>query len=126
VPFALQQEAIRANGGRPLARSEVTAMQILAPALHVRMVASARGESRTGISRAARPAPAASPVPPLQASAPPVRPPAQVSAPVSAPAETPLLRGDRPPGAAGQSLPGDRGSANRVAPEAGLHGNAAG
>jgi hypothetical protein len=124
VPFALQQEAIRANGGRPLARPEVTAMQILAPALHVRMVASARGESRTGISRAARPAPAASPVPPLQASAPPVRPPAQVSAPVSAPAETPLLRGDRPPGAAGQSLPGDRGSANRVAPEAGLHGNA--
>jgi len=67
VPFALQQEAIRANGGRPLARSEVTAMQILAPAAHVRMAApTARAEARTGMARAAgraSPAPASSATP---------------------------------------------------------------
>jgi hypothetical protein len=68
VPFALQQDAMRANGGRPLARSEMVAMQILAPALHVRVAAAtARGEPRTGLARAAvrvSPVPAGSAVPP--------------------------------------------------------------
>jgi hypothetical protein len=84
IPFALQQEAIRANAGRPLARSEMTAMQILAPAAHVRMAAPAtRAESRTGIARAAvrvSPAPPGSGVP---SGRPPRQAPPGVSRPAS-------------------------------------------
>jgi hypothetical protein len=54
VPFALVQQAIREHGGRPLARSELTAMQILAPAAHVRITTPALGAvPSTGMARAA-------------------------------------------------------------------------
>jgi hypothetical protein len=54
VPFALVQQAIRENGGRPLARSELTAMRILAPAAHVRVTTPALGAvPSTGMARAA-------------------------------------------------------------------------
>jgi len=78
VPFALLQDAIRANGGRPLARAEVTAMQILAPAAHVRMVEPVVGtEARTGMARAAQ---RLAPAPPVRSALTLDRPPGQAPA----------------------------------------------
>ena len=109
VPFALQQEAIRANAGRPLARSEVSAMQILAPAPHVRMAApQAHAEPGTGMARAAgrvNPAPAIPAAPARRAliQAPGtgsrVPPPTPPTAPLQP--ET-VMRSDWPPAAHGQ------------------------
>ena len=106
VPFALVQQAIRENGGRPLARSEITAMQILAPAAHVRATTPALGAvPSTGMARAAGRRTAA----PLEAAvAPPVRatraPRAQGSStPYSSePAPQAATRPERAPGAAAQ------------------------
>jgi hypothetical protein len=121
VPFALLQEAIRANGGRALARSEVTAMQILAPAAHVRMVeVSAGTEPGTGMARAAQ---RLSPVPRARPASPAERPPAHAPAsalhaaqpPLQSPPQPsqnepqPTVRSDRPLAAAGQPGIGDRG-----------------
>jgi hypothetical protein len=73
VPFLLEQEAIRTHGGRPLARSEVVALQVLAPRAEVRLIGrSADAESRTGMNRAARPS---APVAPPKSVAPVVREP---------------------------------------------------
>jgi hypothetical protein len=118
VPFALLQDAIRANAGRPLARSEVTAMQILAPAAHVRMLAPTAGtEPRTGMARAAQ---RLSPAPPMQSAPTLLRPPGQASAaalhaqaPLQSPEQEPqpMVRSDRPPAAAGQ--PGSDANAAR-------------
>jgi hypothetical protein len=107
VPFALMQQAIRENGGRPLGRSETSAMQILAPAAHARVTTPAVGsEPRTGMARAAMrgtaPSPFAAPASPRQSAAPPqplagtaARPPQIVPSPAG--------RVDRPP--PGQALP---------------------
>lgn len=92
VPFALQEAAIRANGGRPLARSETASMQILAPAVHVRMTKPAAGiEPQTGMARAARPTPAAppSPAPPMNSRPATDRPPAAAPALTRPPVERP-------------------------------------
>ena len=120
VPFALQQDAIRAHGGRPLARSEVVAMQILAPAPHVRMTAPAAGAgSTTGFARAARPNPP--PAPSMRAA--PDRPATQaIAAPHTLPAPAPVepseseprVRADRPPRALGQPAIDDRARMNAV------------
>jgi len=117
VPFALQQEAIRANAGRPLARSEVAAMQILAPAPHVRMAApAAHAEPRTGMARAAG---RVNPAPPAISVAPALRPPSQMSgsSPRAAassqgppPSQEPVMRSDRPPAAVGQPATDNRSS----------------
>jgi hypothetical protein len=54
VPFALMQQAIRENGGRPLGGAEISAMAILAPATHVRVTLPTRDTvARTGMARAA-------------------------------------------------------------------------
>src|SRR4029077_5228905 len=56
VPFERQQEAIRANGGRPLARSEITALQPAAAANpRVRVVGPARPVQSGGQFGTARP-----------------------------------------------------------------------
>jgi hypothetical protein len=127
VPFALQQEAIRANGGRPLARSEVVAMQILAPAVHVRMATPpASAEAGTGMARAARSYPAAPTKPSLPVSSrgpvdrPPIQAPAAASQPQRAPEEGAVIRNDRPPAALGPPVIDDRAPANRVT-SAGAH-----
>jgi len=139
VPFALQEQAIRANGGRPLARSEVVSMQILAPAQHVRLTKQAAGsEPRTGMARAARPNPAApsNPAPPVNSTAASDRARAPAPAAVSRPVERPPpqqelqqrepqpgIRSDRPSAALSQSAIDDRPRASRpsevrgVAPE---------
>ena len=125
VPFALQQEAIRANAGRPLARSEVAAMQILAPAPHVRMAESqAHAEPGTGMARAAgrmNPAPPAIPAaparrvlnqqPPGTASRVPPTPPA-------APPQPEAIRSDRPPAAQGQPGVANRSGTDAAKPSA--------
>jgi hypothetical protein len=115
VPFALLQEAIRANGGRPLARSEVTAMQILAPAAHVRMVEPAAGtEPRTGMARAAQ---RLGPVPRSAPSS--DRPPGSSASGLPALSQRepqPTVRADRPPAAAGQAGSDDRARANAARP----------
>ena len=122
VPFALQQEAIRANAGRPLARSEVAAMRILAPAAHVRMAApAARTETNTGMVRAAaRGSPAA---PAISGSA-PNRPRADAPATPAAPARQgqqmrepeATIRSDRPPAALGEPAIDDRGRTDVARP----------
>jgi hypothetical protein len=122
VPFALQQEAIRGNAGRPLARSEVAAMQILAPAPHVRMAApAAHAEPGTGMARAAgrvnpQPAIPTAPAPhPLNqmrgnsSRAPPSRQEPQ-------PQPQAAIRGDRPPAAVGQPAMDNRSSTEAAKP----------
>jgi hypothetical protein len=133
VPFLLQQEAIRAHGGRPLARSEVAALQVLAPRAQARLIASARSaESRTGMSRAARPnlpiaprpvAPTPEPQPRAAFSRPAAPPPAPavVSGPIDRtlpPDSTirPSIRLDRPPPAAVQPGIDIRPNTNNVRP----------
>jgi len=124
IPFALQQEAIRANGGRPLARSELAVMQILAPAPHVRIAEpAARTESNTGMARAAarvNPAPNANsaatlnrPIPPA-----PVAPPRPVPPPqeLRQREPEPSIRSDRPPTAAGQPAIEERARVNDARP----------
>jgi hypothetical protein len=120
VPFALLQEAIRANGGRPLARSEVAAMQILAPAAHVRMAApAARTEPKTGMARAAaRVNPAQPANPGAAADRPLTQAPAAASRPVP-PRQglqqrepQPAIRTARPPAAVGQPAIDDRARTN--------------
>jgi hypothetical protein len=126
VPFAFQLRAIRASGGRPLARSELASLEILAPAARVRMIARGPGvEMRTGMDRAARPmreAPATTA--PVMRNAEPrtaiVRPQIQApeagarsiesSQPRGLPQRDtqPLMHADRPPTAAGQPAMEDR------------------
>jgi hypothetical protein len=113
VPFAAQQQAIQANGGRPIARSELKAGGIYAPATPVRMTAPAAGaESRSGMNRAATGEPAVSLIRPAETRPTFDRP--QTVAPVgsgrlieprpAAPQREapPSLRVDRPPSASGQ------------------------
>ena len=114
VPFALQQEAIRANAGRPLARSEVAAMQILAPAPHVRMAApAARAEPGTGMARAAG---RVNPAAPAVSAAPAPRPANQMRGSSSRAPQEPqpqqqaAIRSDRPPAAVGQPAMDNRSS----------------
>jgi hypothetical protein len=116
VPFAAQQQAIHANGGRPIARAELKSLGVYAPAAQVRMTAPASGaESRSGMNRAARPEPAAPAIRPAvpratfdhPQSAAPVGPPQSIVHPPVAPQSAapqreaqPPARGDRPPTAA--------------------------
>jgi FecR protein len=127
VPFALQQEAIRANGGRPLARSEVAAMQILAPAAHVRMAApSAHAEPGSGMARAAGrvnsappaigAAPALRPVNPVRGTNARIPPPVQQSQPAQPSQPQAIIRSDRPPAALGQSATDNHSSAEAAKP----------
>jgi hypothetical protein len=126
VPFALQQEAIRANAGRPLARSEVAAMQILAPAAHVRMAApAARTEPRTGMARAAG---RASPAAPAISGAAPNPPRGEAPATPAAPSRQDqqmrepdaTIRSDRPPAAVGKPAIDDRGRTDVAQPAGGV------
>jgi hypothetical protein len=106
VPFAAQQQAIHANGGRAIARSELKSLGIYASAAQVRMTPPASGaESRSGMNRAARPEPAA-----------PVVPPQSIGHPAAAPQREaqPPARDDRPPTAFGQSRIEERARANDV------------
>jgi hypothetical protein len=101
VPFALVQQAIRENSGRPLGRSEITAMAILAPAAHVRITTPAFGAvARTGIARAAMrgtaPSQMAPPTPPSRAG-PALRQESTPPAYPTEPAPRPAVRVDRPP-----------------------------
>jgi hypothetical protein len=133
VPFALQQQAIRANGGQPLAPSEVAAMKILAPAEHVRMTAPAAAEEpHTGMARAARrnPSGAPNPAPPVSFRSASDRPLTQAVAPAARPLPLPerqqrepqpMIRSDRPPTVLGQPALDDRARTNAVAPPAELH-----
>jgi hypothetical protein len=120
VPFELQQDAIRANGGRPLARPEVAAMQILAPAAHVRMAVPAVAP-RTGMSRAARSSPPSvpsRPVLPAGSRASSDRAAAQAPAAASQPPAPPdaesVKRADRPPAPAGEAATEERPPARPV------------
>ncbi|HSY09059.1 MAG TPA: DUF6600 domain-containing protein [Steroidobacteraceae bacterium] len=116
VPFAQQEDALRANGGRPLARSELAAMQNLTSPAHAR-VAPAGGDAGTGMARAARPPAAALQAPPVPVHSRPAleRPDPQVPAAPSrpvAPDEKPWMRTDRPPTAVGQPGIPERAPAN--------------
>jgi hypothetical protein len=129
VPFATQQQAIQANGGRPIARSELKSLGVYAPGAQVRLtVPVAGGEARSGMNRAARPEPAAAPTQPARAATPVDRPPAAtpvasppsiVHAPVTPQAVSPerqaqpFTRVDRPPTAFGQPA-AERGRSNDI------------
>jgi len=52
VPFAAQQQAIQANGGRPIATSEMRALAVYAPAARIRMASPAAGTHASGTNRA--------------------------------------------------------------------------
>jgi hypothetical protein len=129
VPLAFQLRAIRANGGRPLARSELASLEVLAPAPPVRMTTRAPGdEMRTGMDRAARPrreAPATT-VPPSRSTESRsviLRPSAAAPATVTRPIESSqpgdftqrdtqtLTHADRPSAAGGQPATEDRARA---------------
>jgi hypothetical protein len=125
VPFAAQQQAIHANGGRPIARSEIKSLGVYAPAAQVRMTAPASGaESRSGMNRAARPEPAAPALRPTEPrptfarpqTAAPVLPPQSIVHPGPAPQREaqPPAHGDRPPTAFGQPGIEDRARANNI------------
>ena len=84
MPFAAQQQAIQANGGRPIARSELKSSGVYAPATQVRMTAPVAGPApRSGMNRAARPEPVAPAIRPAEARRPIDRPP--TAAPVVSP-----------------------------------------
>src|SRR3984885_12790323 len=105
VPFALMQQAIREHGGRPLARSEITAMQILAPAAHVRATTPALGAvPSTGMARAAvrrnGTALESAASPGTQPKKPPSVPASPPAYPVGS-APTPAMRPERPGAPAG-------------------------
>ena len=130
VPFAAQQQAIQANGGRPIARSELKSVGVYAPGAQVRLtVPAAGGESRSGMNRAARPEPAAAAIRPAGTATTVDRPP--TAAPVASPASIvqapaapqavapqregqPFSRVDRPPTAFGQPAIAERARANDV------------
>ena len=125
VPFAAQQQAIHANGGRPIARSELKSLGIYAPAAQVRMTPPTSGaESRSGMNRAARPEPAAPAIRPAEPrptfdhpqTAAPVVPPQSIVHPAAAPQREaqPPARDDRPPTAFGQSRIEERARASEV------------
>jgi hypothetical protein len=125
VPLAFQLRAIRANGGRPLARSELASLQMLAPAAPVRMTTREPGdEMRSGMDRAARPPREmrATTVPLIRSTEPrtaiarpPMAAPAAPIRPIESPqqrelsqSDTQTLRADRPPTPAGQPAMEDR------------------
>jgi hypothetical protein len=129
VPFAAEQQAIQAHGGRPIARSELKSSGVYAPATQVRMTAPVAGaESRSGMNRAARPEPAAAAIRPAESrprldrpptAAPVASPQSIVHAPGALEALAPAareaeraVRVDRPPTAFGQAAIGERPRAN--------------
>jgi hypothetical protein len=130
VPFAAQQQAIQANGGRPIARSELKSPGVYAPGPQVRLIAPAAGaESRSGMNRAARPEPAAVPVGPAGTGMTVDRPPTAapvasarsiVHAPATPQAVAPQREGepstrvDRPPTAFGQPGIAQRARTNDI------------
>jgi hypothetical protein len=145
VPLAFQLRAIRANGGRPLARSELASLEVLAPATPVRMTTHAPGrEMRTGMDRAARTqreAPATT-VPPsrgIESRAVILRRPVAAPAPASRPIESPqprdltqrdtptLIHTDRPSTAVSEPATEDRARTivipRREAPTSAAEGN---
>jgi hypothetical protein len=133
VPFAAEQVAIHANGGRPLARSELTALAVYAPVARVRAVAPAAGaQLQSGMMRASRANPA---TPPIKAAE---RPPALThretasvvsSQSIARPTSVPqgeaheLTHRDRPPGAVGQPGIEDRSRANDLPQPAEVRGS---
>jgi hypothetical protein len=125
VPFAAQQQAIQAHGGRPIARSELKSLGVYAPGAQVRLIVpAAGGESRSGMNRAARPEPAAAAIRPEGTAttvdrAPTAAPVASAPSIVQAPAAPqregqPFTRVDRPPTAFGQPAIAERARANEV------------
>jgi hypothetical protein len=127
APFAAEQEAIRANGGRPLARSELDALSVYAPATRVRSALPAPAGGRSGLTRAARPNPVA---PPAAAAEPgPEFTHREMPSVAATPSMTraalapqrpvePSMRSDRPPGAIGQPGTEDRVRRHDSAPRA--------
>jgi hypothetical protein len=123
VPFLAEQAAMRANGGRPLARSELAALTIGAPVVRGGTSAAAIGaQARSGMLRASQiPAtPALQPTEPRPASvqrtaaAVAATQPLALEPPVPASEVRESARRDRPPGAVGQPGKEERGHGNDV------------
>ncbi|HEY4742457.1 MAG TPA: DUF6600 domain-containing protein [Candidatus Acidoferrales bacterium] len=128
VPFAAQQKALQANGGKPLAAAQLKTIRPVTPAagaaktqpVRVAPPVTSRPTPAAAATRPGQPAPASKPAtaPPTQPAAnkPAATPPTQPARPAPGTAATPANRPDRPPSAQPAAKPPATGTSQQAKP----------